>query len=94
MPDDYYSDSMESSSEEEDEDQEAKDDSTQTALLPKSFFQGKNLSVGKQCKVEIVRLLEDEAEVKYVPHSEGKEKKPTMAKSSTESESEEEDDYA
>lgn len=45
-----------------------KDAPETTALLPKSFFQGKDLDIGKQCKVEIVRLLDSEVEVRYVRH--------------------------
>lgn len=46
-----------------------KDDSEEgeTALLPKSFFEGKDLKPGEQYYVEIVRSYEDEVEVKY-PH--------------------------
>lgn len=84
MAEDYFSDSPEPSSEKPSK--EAKSDTDQTALLPKSFFQGKDLSVGKQCKVEIVRLLEDEAEVKYVRHN--SDSKPK------ESEPMSDDDYA
>ena len=39
----------------------------ETALLPKSFFEGQELKPGQQYYVEIVRSYEDEVEVKY-PH--------------------------
>lgn len=46
-----------------------KDESpSETALLPKSFFQGKDLEIGKTCKVRVERLLEDDVEVSYVRH--------------------------
>jgi Zn-finger nucleic acid-binding protein len=42
-------------------------------VLPKSFFGDKELEPGSRCEVEIVRVNEDDVEVKYVPHSEGEE---------------------
>ena len=41
----------------------------ETSLLPKSFFQGKDLTVGNECKVKIEHVYDDEVEVSYVPHS-------------------------
>lgn len=46
---------------------EGKEDEGETALLPKSFFEGQELKPGQQYYVEIVRSYEDEVEVKY-PH--------------------------
>jgi hypothetical protein len=46
---------------------EHKEDEGATALLPKSFFEGKDIKPGEQYYVEIVRSYEDEVEVKY-PH--------------------------
>ncbi len=66
---DNYEDMSSDSADKSRPKQAKKDDTAQTALLPKSFFQGKDLKVGKQCKVEIVALHESEAEVRYVPHS-------------------------
>jgi hypothetical protein len=43
------------------------DEGGETALLPKSFFEGKELKPGQQYYVEVVREYEDEVEVKY-PH--------------------------
>jgi hypothetical protein len=37
----------------------------ETALLPKSFFEGQSLKPGDQFYVEVVRSYEDEIEVKY-----------------------------
>ena len=42
-------------------------DEGETALLPKSFFEGQELKPGEQYYVEIVRSYEDEVLVKY-PH--------------------------
>lgn len=50
---------------------ETKDDSgSNDSLLPKEFFQGKELEVGSRCEVEITRVLSDQVLVKYVPHTE------------------------
>jgi hypothetical protein len=45
----------------------------QTALLPTDFFQGKELTPGSICKVQISRVLDGQVEVTYVPHSEEEE---------------------
>jgi hypothetical protein len=39
----------------------------ETALLPKSFFEGQELKAGEQYYVEVVREYEGEVEVRY-PH--------------------------
>lgn len=50
-------------------DEEApKGDEPKTALLPRSLFGTKDLAPGKRCQVEIVSVLEDEVQVKYVSH--------------------------
>ena len=59
---------------------------SQTALLPKEFFGSKELAVGKEWKVRIQKILEDEVQVKYVPHSDDE------SESSTENTVEEADD--
>lgn len=41
-----------------------------TALLPLSFFEGKDVTPGTVCSVRVERVQEDQAEVSYVPHSE------------------------
>lgn len=46
--------------------QKAPDSDSNTSLLPKSFFGGKDLEVGKTCKVRITHVYEDEVEVEYV----------------------------
>jgi hypothetical protein len=63
-----YPGAEDDSSDQEQSDTTEKDES-QTALLPKSFFGSKDLKPGHKCTVEIVRLFEDEAEVKYLPES-------------------------
>lgn len=55
---------------EKSEGEEAK---AETALLPKSFFQGKELEIGSRCEVEIERVLDEEVEVRYVEHDKAKE---------------------
>ena len=55
-----------------DEKKEHQDDQA-SAVLPKSFFQGKDLTPGTQCKVEIERVMDDQVQVAYVPHDESKE---------------------
>jgi hypothetical protein len=47
----------------------------ETALLPKSFFEGQSLEPGQQYYVEVVRSYEDEVEVKY-PHKVKEEGEP------------------
>lgn len=47
----------------------------ETALLPKSFFEGQELKPGEQYYVEIVRSYEDEVEVRY-PHKVKEEGEP------------------
>lgn len=47
-----------------------------TALLPKSFFEGKELKPGNRCMIEIVRPYEDEVEVRYVKHGSKEEESP------------------
>jgi len=44
-------------------------DDAQTAVLPKDFFQGKDLKPGGECKVRIEQVMDDEVAVTYVPHS-------------------------
>lgn len=47
----------------------------ETSLLPKSFFRGKDLEIGKTCKVKIEGIYEDEVEISYVPHKKDKDGK-------------------
>lgn len=57
------------------EKKEGKDEGGETALLPKSFFEGQSLKPGEQYYVEIVREYEDEVEVRY-PHKVKDEESP------------------
>lgn len=50
-------------------------DKSQTALLPKSIFQGKDLKPGSRCTFEVVAVLEEEVQVDYVSHK-GESDKP------------------
>lgn len=44
-----------------------KEEDGETALLPKSFFEGQEIKPGEQYYVEIVRAYEDEVLIRY-PH--------------------------
>ena len=56
---------------------------TETALLPKAFFGNKPLEIGRECKVRIAEVLDDQVRVEYVPHQESEpaesEPEPEMA---------------
>lgn len=55
---------------------EASEESEQeTALLPRSWFQGKDLEIGSKCELKIEGLYDDEVEVSYVPHKKNKDGK-------------------
>lgn len=54
---------------------EAAEDETETALLPRSFFQGKNIEVGKKCEIRVEGIFDDEIEVSYVKHKKSKDGK-------------------
>lgn len=69
--DDFYQSNGSSKS----SDSESEDAGQETALLPKSFFQGKDLEAGKKCEIEIVSKFDDEVEVKYVEHKKDDDKK-------------------
>lgn len=47
---------------------EGMESETETAVLPKSFFQGKDLEIGKTCEIKVEGIFEDEIEVSYVRH--------------------------
>lgn len=79
---DYYDQGDDSGNDQPEPDMPEKDNSDSTALLPKSFFQGKAPEVGHECKVEVVHVYEDEVEVKYLPEGKDEEKSepaPEMA---------------
>jgi hypothetical protein len=43
-------------------------ESQSTALLPKSFFGGKELKPGAQCRIRIKQVMEDQVAVAYGGH--------------------------
>jgi len=46
--------------------EEAAEDESEQALLPKSFFAGKDLEVGSKCKIKVEGIYDDEVAVSYV----------------------------
>lgn len=70
MAEDYFNDAADSSAPEEPriEGEEETEGTEATALLPKDFFHGKPLEPGVRCEIEIVKDMDDEVQVKYVPH--------------------------
>jgi hypothetical protein len=63
---DYYSDSAPSA-----QAAPAKpDENAPTALIPKSFFGGKDLTPGKECTIRVEQVMEDQVAVSYVQHRE------------------------
>ncbi len=77
--DDLYSDGGEVAVEETEEvTEETSESSGEPALLPRSFFQGKDLEVGKTCEVRIEKLTQDSALVSYVPHKEEADEEMTV----------------
>jgi hypothetical protein len=69
MADEYYEDEA-SASDPSPEMEEGEDETpeVETALLPKSIFEDKELKPGNKCEFEIVSVFDDEVEVKYVKH--------------------------
>lgn len=51
------------------EDQEA-------GVLPRSFFMGKDLKPGAICEVKIERVMDNDVQVRYVPHGKDEEESP------------------
>jgi hypothetical protein len=45
---------------------ESKPDQAKTALLPISFFQGKELTPGHVCEVRVEQVMDDQVSVSYV----------------------------
>jgi hypothetical protein len=79
MSDDLYSDggdtavAEETESETTTEETAAESDSKSSesgspGLLPKGFFQGKDLKPGTICKIKVEKLTDGQALVSYVPH--------------------------
>lgn len=69
MPENYYDDSQTSGTATE----PAADNAQATSVLPKDFFQGKELEPGTRCEIEIVRVHDQDVEVSYVPHESSEE---------------------
>ena len=63
---DLYSDSAPAEAPVEEAETESEGGST--AVLPKDFFQGKELTPGTVCSVKIERVHDSQVEVSYVPH--------------------------
>ncbi len=68
MPDDYYDDGDSSMAPKADAPKSSDEGmKPQSALVPKSFFAGKdNLAVGDEEKVRVLRLMDDEVEIECV----------------------------
>lgn len=45
-----------------------------TALVPKEFFEGKELKPGDRCEVEIAAIHDEEVSLKYVGHDQEEER--------------------
>ncbi len=62
-----------------DEDQEGEESESQTTLVPKSMFGGKEPQPGDVCKFEIEHIYEDEVEIRYVNDNEKPKSEMSMA---------------
>lgn len=58
--------------------EKAREEESETALLPKSLFGDKDLKPGSRCSIEVVAVYDDEVEVKYVKHEENGSKEDDM----------------
>ena len=80
MAHDYYDDGSDDNSvtteAQPDEIAEKKEESADnSALVPKSFFQGReNLEVGDTEKVRVLRIMDDDVEIECIKEGYGKEK--------------------
>lgn len=75
---DLYSDAAPVTAAPEEAEAAPADESAETALLPKTFFAGKDLAPGTECTVRVEQVMEDQVAVSYVPH-EGGESAPEAA---------------
>ena len=50
--------------------EESGESGEKTALIPISFFQGKELEPGSTCSVKVVSVEDDQVQVSYVAHEE------------------------
>ena len=65
---DLYSDSAPAEAPVEEAEENPAERDGSTAVLPKDFFQGKELTPGTVCSVKIERVHDSQVEVSYVPH--------------------------
>lgn len=49
---------------------EGEESERETSILPLSFFQGKEVTPGKVCRIKVEHIYGDEVEVSYLPHEE------------------------
>jgi hypothetical protein len=68
----YDSDESEKPAAPEEHESKEQESGEETALLPKSFFAGKDIEPGSKCEVEVVHVYQDEVEVRYVKHDKKK----------------------
>lgn len=54
---------------------DATEEESEQALLPKSFFAGKDLEIGSKCEVRVEGIYDDEVAVSYVPKKKDKDGK-------------------
>lgn len=47
---------------------DATEDESEQALVPKSFFAGKDLKIGSKCEVRVEGIYDDEVAISYVAH--------------------------
>jgi hypothetical protein len=70
MAEDYYDDEPESSEPSGSQTTETDESNPEPeALLPKSFFAGKELKPGTRCEIEVVKTYEDDVGVRFVGHA-------------------------
>lgn len=51
---------------------DATEDESEQALVPKSFFAGKDLEIGSKCEVRVEGIYDDEVAISYVAHKKDK----------------------
>jgi len=57
--------------------EEAAEDESEQALLPRSFYTGKDLEVGSTCKIKVEGIYDDEVSVSYVKHEKEESSEPS-----------------
>jgi hypothetical protein len=79
MPNNFYEDQADSQTEgltstdkpESDSMDSGEESDNQTALLPKSFFMGKDKRPGDTCCIKVTKAFDDEYQVSYMPDKKG-----------------------